>query len=128
MSGANTAVRTNRATRANPTSAPGFRMRRYHASPQSPLGPSIWISLVSSSATDTSAHPDPRIEVRVRDVDDEVHEDEDEGHEEDPALEDGVVAVLDRACEPRPHPGDGEDRLREDRPREQEARLQADDR
>src|ERR671919_1872230 len=128
MSGAKIAVRTKIATSTNPTIAPGFRTRRCHASRQSPLGASSWISLLSSSATDTSAHPDARIEEGVRDVDEQVHEDEDDRNEEDSALENRVVAVLDRLREPRPHAGDGENGLGEDRTGEEQPGLEPDDR
>ena len=69
-----------------------------------------------------SREPDPRVEEAVRDVDDEVDEHEDEREEEDPALEDRVVAGLDRVDEPGADPGPGEDGLGEDGAREQQAR------
>src|ERR671915_845344 len=103
MSGAKTAVSTNRATSTNPAIAPGFRIRRRHASLQSPLGASSSISRDSSCATDISAHSNARVDEGVGQVDNQVHEDEDDGDEEDPALEHGIVAILDRLGEPRPH-------------------------
>ena len=44
ISGAKIAQATKIATSTNPTTAPGFRISRYHASRQSPLGASSWIS------------------------------------------------------------------------------------
>src|SRR5262245_41024328 len=128
MSGAKIAVSTKAATRANPTIAPGLRTSRRQASLQRPLGLSSSTSLASSCATDTSAHPDPRVDERVRDVDEEVHEHEDDGDEEDAALEHRIVAGLDGTCEPAPHSWDRKHRLGEDRAREQQPGLQADDR
>ena len=49
--------------------------------------------------------PDPRVDERVRDVDEQVDEHEDDRDEEDPALEHRVVAVEDRLDEPQPMPG-----------------------
>src|ERR687895_173918 len=128
MGGAKIAVSTKIATSANPTIAPGLRTRRCQASRQSPLGASSWISLLSSSATYTSAHPDARVEEGVRDVDEQVHEHEDDRDEKDSALENRVVAVLDRLREPRAHAGDREDGLGEDRAGEEEPGLEPDDR
>src|ERR687891_125368 len=128
MSGAKIAVNTKIATSAKPTIAPGFRTRRCQASRQSPLGASSWISLLSSSATDTSAHPDARVEEGVGDVDEQVHDDEDPRDEEDSALEDWVVAVLDRLREPRPHAGNGEHGLGENRTGQEKPGLEPDDR
>src|ERR687891_43562 len=123
MSGAKIAVNTKIATSAKPTIAPGFRTRRCQASRQSPLGASSWISLLSSSATDMSAHPDPRVEEGVRDVDEQVHDDED-----DPALQDRIVTVLYRLREPRAHAGDREHGLGENRSGEEKPSLEPDDR
>src|ERR687885_2750528 len=119
-------------TRTAPRMAAGLRTRRRNASRQSPpVGASSATSWASSSATLTptaSRVTNPRVDDRVRDVHDQVHDDEDEGEEEDPALEHRVIAVEDRVPEPRAHARVGEDGLRQDGAREQEARLKADDR
>ena len=65
---------------------------------------------------------------RVRDVDDQVDEHEHERDEEDPALQHGVVSRLDRLDEPGADPGPGKHGLGQHRTREQQARLEADDR
>src|SRR5207248_5229206 len=132
ISGANTAATMKTKTRNAPRIAAGLRRSRRNASRHSPpVAPSSATSCASSSATLTpgaSRVADPRVDDRVREVDDQVHEHEDEGEEEDPTLEDGVVAVEDRVPQPRPHPRVGEDGLRQHRAREQQARLEADDR
>ena len=57
----------------------------------------------------------------------QVDDHEDDGEEEDPALDHRVVAVEDRLEHPAADPGPLEDRLGQHRAREQQARLQADD-
>src|SRR5687768_17509074 len=120
ISGANSASRTKRPTSAKPTSAPGFRRRRCHASRQSPLGASSWTSRASISARLTgtpavrrSRVADPWVDDRVHDVDDQVDEHEDDRDEQDPALQDGKVAHPDRVHEPGADPRPGENRFRE---------------
>src|SRR5437868_6930171 len=126
--GASTAAATKQSTKKAPTIAPGFRISRRQASLQSPLGASSWISRASSSTTDTSAVPDPRVDDRVREVDDQVHDYEDEGEEQDPPLEHRIVAAEDRVSQPRAHSRVREDRLGENGAGEEEAGLEPDDR
>ena len=118
-------------TITKPTIAPGLRRARCSASRQRPPpGGSSSSSRASSSATDISA---PASLIRglmqpVREVDEQVDDDEDDGDEQDAALEDGVVAVVDRGLQPRADAREREDRLGEDRAGEQQPDLQADDR
>src|SRR4029450_13403635 len=56
--GAKRAANTKTPTKTKPTIAPGFRISRCHASRQSPLGASSWISVASISATLTREPPD----------------------------------------------------------------------
>src|SRR5919197_4815628 len=130
MSGAKTATTTKARTKKAPTIAPGLRRRRCHASLQRPpAGASRASSADSSSAIDISDHlasrscsealqradecemrargsplrppvPDPGIEDRVRDVDDQVHEHEDDREKEDPALEERGGAGEERVGDP----------------------------
>src|SRR4029450_1961754 len=96
--GAKRAANTKTPTKTKPTIAPGFRISRCHASRQSPLGASSWISVASISATltsDLSRVPNPGVDERVGDVHDQVDENEDEGEEQDPALQHRVVSVED---------------------------------
>src|SRR5919108_5846419 len=86
-------------------------------------GGSVWVAV-----TAMSGEPDPRVDHRVEEVDQQVDEDEGRGHDQHAAADERVVARVDRldgeAAEPRP----GEDRFGEDRPAEEEAELQPDDR
>ena len=53
------------------------------------------LSATSISATDMllfPSEPDSRVDEAVGDVDEQVHEDDDDGDEEDAALDHGVVA------------------------------------
>src|SRR5512133_255754 len=61
--------------------------------------------------------PDSRVENTVREIDEQVDEHDDDGDEEHAALNDGIVARLDRVHEPGADPGEGEDGLGEHRPR-----------
>ena len=110
----------------------GFRRSRRNASDHRPPWlASSEISTDSSSAIDMPSCPPSRIRgliSAVRDVDEQVHEHDDDRDEQDPALDHRVVAVLDRLLQPRPDPGIREHRLGQDRAREQQPDLQADDR
>src|SRR6476469_4088646 len=89
-SGAKIATKMKIATRTQPAIAPGLWRSRRNASDQSPPWLSSCSSLDSSSATDTLLLPpeaDARIDQAVRDVDEQVHEDDDDGDEEDAALD-----------------------------------------
>src|SRR3954464_5091288 len=131
MSGAKIAMKMNAPTNRKPICAPVFRRTRRHASRHRPLGWSKTSSADSSSATlirASSRVPDPGVDHAVEQVDDEVHEHEDDREEEDAALEHGIVAVEDRLREPGTDSGPREDRLGEDRAGEQQARLETDHR
>src|SRR6266545_4251524 len=75
-----------------------------------------------------SSVPDPRVDDRVRQIHDQIHEDEDDGEKEDSSLKDGIVTVEDRLLEPETDAGPREDCFRQYRPREQEPGLKPDDR
>src|ERR1700747_3797803 len=74
ISGAKSAVTMKASTTKAPSAAGGFRRSCTHASDHSPVGASSWISWDSISATDTSRVPNPRIDDRVREVDQEIHD------------------------------------------------------
>src|SRR3954471_20975991 len=124
------ATKTMTAMITKPAMAPGFRRSRYQASLQRPVEAlSMATSRASSSMTlIRSTQPDLRVQEPVGDVNDEIDEDDDDGDEHDAALDDGVVARLDRVDEPRPDSREGEDGLRQDGAREQEPDLETDDR
>jgi hypothetical protein len=103
-----------------------LRRRRRHASFQRPLGASSSTSRAITSAVDISCS-DPRVDDRVGDVDQQVDEDEHHGHEQHAALQHGVVALLDGLRQPVAEPLDVEDGLGQDRARQQEPGLEADD-
>src|SRR5664279_5651131 len=126
-SGANSATRMKRATRTKPMIAPGLRRSRRNASDQRPPWPSNANSLDSSSATDTlllPSEPDAGVDQAVRDVDEQVHEHDDDRDEQDPALDHRVVPVADRLSEPRADARVREDGLGEDRSGEQQPHLE----
>ncbi len=96
--------------------APGLRQqprarRRSRDRPSAPRATSS-LRLELGDAHET---PDPRVDDRVRDVDEQVDEHEHDRDEEDAALEHRVVAVEDRVLQPRPDARPGEDRLGEHR-------------
>ena len=130
MSGAKIAMTTMQPRMTNPTMAPGLRRSRSHASAQSPLaGPLLERDFAGFELGDAHLlEPDPRVEDAVGEVDEQVDEDDDDGDEEDAALDDGVVARLDRVDQPGADAREGEDRLGEHRAGEQQPDLEADDR
>src|SRR5919106_1831386 len=69
--------------------------------------------------------PHSGIDEGVEDVDDEAHDDDEERSEQDGALDHGEVEPHDRLVGEAPDPLDVEDRLREDRPTEKDADVQA---
>src|SRR6266480_2254958 len=75
-----------------------------------------------------SSQADPRVEVRVEHVHDEVDEDERGGEQEDRRLHHGIVAVVDRLHRQAPDPRPREDRLGDHRAAEERAELDPDDR
>src|SRR5262249_9638784 len=112
ITGAKIAMMKKAPTMQAPTIAPGFFRSLDHASAQSPLEGGLRERSVDSiCATDMSAQPDARVEECVRDVHDQVHDDEDDCEEQDAALEHRVVAVEDRVLEPAPHSRPREHRL-----------------
>ncbi len=74
------------------------------------------------------ADADARIEDRVDEVDGEVDDDVAGGGDEDDALDQRVVPLVDRVDRQPPEAGDDEDLLGDDGPRDQRAELQADHR
>src|SRR5262245_44196709 len=64
-----------------------------------------------AGAATASAGADARVEEAIHQVDGEVHGDEHERREEDRALHDGIVAVVDRLDRQPPDPRPGEDGL-----------------
>src|SRR5574341_412304 len=81
-----------------------------------------------SSSNPASLQPDPRIEVRVHHVHDEVHQHERGREQEHGRLDHGIVAVVDRLHGQPPDARPREDRLRDHRAAEERAELDADDR
>ena len=130
-SGANSATRMKSATSTKPMMALGFRLSRRNASDQSPPCPfhrDLDRFELGDGHRPLPPSPDARVDQRVRDVHQQVHEHDDDRHEQDAALDHGVVAVGDRLLQPRADPRIREDRLREDRAGEQQPDLEADDR
>src|SRR3712207_6119490 len=84
----------------------------------------------ASCPTDASATlvPHPRVEDRVEDIDEEVHQHEQRGPVEHHALDHGVVPAVYRLVGDLADPRPGEDRLGDDRPAHQEAYLEPDNR
>ena len=82
----------------------------------------------SSSATDIMTAGSVGLMIAYEMSTSRLTSDEDDREEEDPALQDRVVAVEDRLLQPAADAGPGEDRLGEHCARQQEAGLQADDR
>src|SRR6478609_5853188 len=81
MTGAKIASRRKVPTSAKPAIAPGFRRNRYHASPHSPpLGPSSYETSAASISAMLiglgSRVADPRVDERIREIDEQVHEHE----------------------------------------------------
>src|SRR5581483_10669224 len=98
IQGANAATTTKAPTRQKPTTAAGFRISRDQASRHRPPPPTSSATSTASSSTVLILDPggrsrvaDPRVDHRVREVDEQVHEHEDDRDEEDPALQDRVV-------------------------------------
>src|SRR5262249_61411606 len=98
--GAKSATKTNSETSTNPITALGFRRSRRNASDQSPPwpspSPSREISADSSSMIDIALLPsetNSRVDEPVRDVDEQIHEDDDDHDEEDAALDHRIVAI-----------------------------------
>src|SRR3954466_4164356 len=87
-------------------------------------------SLTSSSGVEAAGSGifHPRVEERVRDVDDQVEQDDEEGGEQDRALDLRQVEPLDRVIAVAADAGDVEHRLGEDRAAEQDAEVEAQDR
>src|SRR5207245_8172915 len=67
---------------------------------------------------------DARIDPRVGQVDHEVHEDEDEGHQQHQRLGERVVAMGNRFDEQEPEPIEVEDLLGDDEPAHEEGELE----
>src|SRR5438067_2283869 len=76
----------------------------------------------------TSGYPDPWVEPAVGQVDQEIDQDDGGGQDEDGGLDDWVVAVDDRLDREQADARPGEDGLDDDRPAEDVAKLEADDR
>src|SRR5438477_3075589 len=79
----------------------------------------------TSRLRSVSAIADPRVEVRVHEVDDEVRNEEEPADDEDGALHERIVTLKDGPQEQSPDAGQREDLLRHDRAAEQVADLDA---
>ena len=113
-----------------PRSAGLLRSRRRAASPHSPrlTRGGRRPDAIGIAGGGHLGVPDPRIEDGVQDVDQEIHHEEDEGEDQDRVLDHEVVAVDDAIHDVAADAAPGEDRLGDDRAREQAADLQAEDR
>src|SRR5215203_3356486 len=132
MTGANTAAPMNTTMHTTPNIAGLLRSRRRNASDHRPrlarrsargVGPTV----VAGAVIDLpprSRVPDPRVEVRVADVHQEVHHEEDQREDEDRGLDDEVVAVADRLHHVPPDAVPREHRLGEDGAGEEAADLE----
>src|SRR6266511_778731 len=127
MIGANTATITNTPMRNIPSSAGRLRRSRRRASRHRPLLARGSIRVTAATVV-ISGVPDPRVEEGVADIHDEIHEEEDEGENEDHRLNDVVVMILDRLHDVLADAVPGKHRLRDHRACEQAAHLQPDDR
>src|SRR5690606_2739253 len=103
--GASTATATRHATSTRPTTAPRLRRKRLAAGDarmrrrgDAAVGP-------GAAAAGRSAIPHLRVQGRIREVDDQVHEYEQGGDEQHGALHERKVAALDRVDEEPPHAG-----------------------
>src|SRR5664279_2115356 len=100
MTGARMAAATKMTMHTAPTSAGPLRMSRRNASRQSPrLARAVGRATIAIGWL-MSAVPDPRVQERVADVHDQVHDEEDRGEYQDERLHDDVIVVLDRAHHP----------------------------
>src|SRR5690242_12937025 len=115
--GAATAIRASASTK-RPPAMTSRRVRRAPAPPR---------AAAASTAT-ASTGTDAGIEDAIQEVDGEVEDDEQDGREEDRALHDRVVAVVDRLDGQPSDAGPREDRLRHHGAAEQGAELQPGDR
>src|SRR5712691_5680741 len=120
---------TTRSTKA-PTRAAGLRTSFRHTRERSPLRRAASGTATEGGASvpmDTagSAHPDLRVQVDVEHVDREVHEDDDEGDDEDSRLDDGKVELANGAHDEAAHPGHGKHRLGNDGPAQKQTELES---
>src|SRR5664279_2861016 len=102
--GARRAPRMKMATKIMPRMAGPLRSSRRSASRHSPRlarGAARTTTVVLGVVM--SRVPDPRVEVGVANVNDQVHGQEDRGEDHDQGLDDDVVMVLDRVHDPRPN-------------------------
>src|SRR5512140_233188 len=136
MTPAKIAMRTRKARAVRPTIAE--RCRRMFRSVSRSRLTGFWFASGSAISTANgsacrvigrpSCEPDPRVQERVRDVDDQVHHDVDDRDDDDHALDDDVVATLDRLRDRPPDSRKVEDRLREHGPGEKAAEREPDHR
>src|SRR5213592_1802766 len=75
---------------------------------------------------DVSPVPDTRVDPRVADVHQEVHDDEHAGHEHDQRLDERVVTVRDRLHEEQPEAVEVEHLLGDDEAADEERELEGD--
>src|SRR5687768_8398699 len=94
-----------------------FFLRRRHASFQS--------DVPSTSSMAALLIPDPRIDPRVREIDEEVREEQEHAEENDHSQREVVVAVLRGVDEVGAGAGHVEDRLDDDRAGEERRRERA---
>ena len=131
ITAAKTAMKTRKPRMIRPTTADRWRRTLRSVSRHRPV---VRVGSRRSSADervddvgcqDAVAHrwPDPRVEEAVRDVDEQVDHDVDEGDEQGEALDDHVVAAGDRLEQRPPDAGQVEHGLGQDRARQQRARA-----
>src|SRR4051794_28034222 len=116
---ANSPASTKMAMRTSPATAARLASTRLRASFQRPVisSPSTLSSAAVASerltvppAGCSRAHPDPRVEDAVGEVDDQVHDHEDDRQEQDAGLDDREVAEGDGLEHPLAHPAPREHR------------------
>src|SRR5215210_5851675 len=122
-SGLRSAIATKAKRIASPPTACGrARTSRRRASP----GPAGRPRQPSGSPSRSRHHP--RVELEVKEVGDEVEEDHGEGEEQERSLQNRVVALVDGLDDGEPDTRVGEDVFDGDRPADDEAQRERDER
>src|SRR6266511_2529768 len=130
--GAKTAASTKVSATSRPTTASGMRRKRVRSSRRrrarglSSSAGAVSTKLIASGGPTRDA--DARVQVRVEQVDGQVDDDVPGRRDEDDALEQRVVALVDRVDRQPPESGDAEDLLGDDGAGDQCAELQSDHR
>src|SRR3954453_13357842 len=118
---------TNSVATTRPATAIGRRRRRVSMRRRERTRGAMGTSTALMSGL-ASRDADARVEHRVQEVDAEVDDDVRDRRDEDDPLDDRVVAREDRVERELPEARQHEDLLGDDRARDQEAELQAEDR